>query len=250
MNHSTTTQSSSGDGGYAGLTEQGCRTAVSEYCEVEGDREGVGAQRQSLRAMLAALVRKGGPVEPNELEDYYQPAKQDVPDRGHYGGHRFPQFYEDVARPQLLAVPGVEERGGGLQFVGVETKEIGVDASDTRPLDTIRSDPRTHAQNEIAELVGFHSERYEALLGLWEYIAQSGRITDEQLRQVQRYELTEQRASVLASLPAIERREESPPSPEEIEIDTYQDVLDAREATQHGPGRRVVWGYVDDGDDA
>lgn len=249
MNHSTTTRSNETDtGGYAGLTEQGCRTAVSQYCEVEGDREGVGAQRQSLRAMLAALVRKDGPVEPNQLEDYYQPAKQDVPDRGHYGGHRFPQFYQEAAEPELLKIPGVEQAGNGLRFAGVETKEIEVDASETRPLDTIRSDPRTHAQNEIAELVGFHSERYEALLGPWEYVAQSGRITDEQLRQVQRYELTEQRASVLASLPAIERREESPPSPEEIE--TYADVLEAREATQHGPGRRVVWGYVDDGYDA
>lgn len=235
---STTTYSGDNDGD-VGLTTTGVRRAVASHCELQGDREGVGPQRQSLRSMLGALVRQDGPLSEYDLQAYFKPARQDAVDQGHYIGHKYSRFWNEVGRPQLLAVPGVEETDGGLHFVGADPSAFDVDTEHIRPLDELRADPRTKALTVLDDRFGSHSAERENIMKLYDAITGAQQVGESELERKHVFTVSSDDLDVLDDLPGIEREVRHPPEPKDIPIETYQDVLDAEQAVDQTA--ETVW---------
>lgn len=68
---------------------------------------------------------------------------------------------------------------------------------------------------------------------------------ETELERTQRFRVSDDALDVLAELPGIEREIKQPPEPDEFEISTYQDVLDAQEAIEQSDGPEVVWKSAD-----
>ena len=242
---STITSFSHDHGDGVGLTTTGLQRAITAHCDLQGDREGRGAQRQSLRSMLGALVRQDTALDEHDLQRHFKPALQDAIEQGHYSANKYGRFWDEVAHRQLPAVPGVETTEGGLRFVGADPTELDVDDEYTRPLDELRADPRNRAFNVLDNRLGPHSDERENVLKLWDSIDGSKRIGESELERRQVFRVTDDYLDVLADLPGIEREVEQPPQPEDFSIDTYADVLEAEKAIEQREGAEVVWRSTD-----
>lgn len=215
---------------------------IHEHTDLEGHREGVSRQTTSIRRMYGALIRREGELTRDDLEDYYQPHHTHNVTSGYYGEANYAEFYENVVREQLPNLPGVTRSGDSYEFAGIDPDADTVDEEHVRPLSELREDPRTGARNAIEDAHGPDTDASEDLLDLWDHVADAGETATEDMASARRLPDLEEYADELADLPHIERERIGPPVPEEIEIETYADVLEAEERV--GAGSVTEWRYT------
>lgn len=236
----------SSSGGTHAPTSQGIQDALKEHCSFEGHRPATSAQRASIRDMYDALARHESVLDQQALEPYFVPIENNPdPKNGRYSTYDYNRFFDEVARPQLRNLPGVTEKADGWAFVGLSPDEVDLGDSRLRAVDDLREHPRTEAENAIDRVAGPGSDKHNNLLALWDTIGEAGEITAGELREKQalrRIDI-EHLADDLADIPHIERRVEEPPEPEDIEISTYADVLEARGAVD--AETKTIWEYVE-----
>lgn len=229
------------DGGDAGLTPDGVRDAVTQYCEFEGYQRGTLRSSQSIVDMYRALIVRPDPLPRDELMQHFRSVDQNPnPDVGAYDELQARQWWTEVGKPHLAALPGIEETDDGWRFIGVDP--AGFDDDYVRPLADLRDDPRVRAERSLDDLgVDRRSDAREAVLKLWDTLAaaESESISAAALDDAHRLVDLADHCETLADLPGVEREVIEPPSPEEHPIETYADVIEAREAVNREPD--VEW---------
>lgn len=238
--------------------------AISERCSFDGHQEARSHQRSNVRAMYDALIRREGPLSERDLRDYFDPAGTGAPEQGLYADVQFGRFWDDVGHRSLRVLPGIEASADGLRFVGVdpdpdpETTGSGTgtgtgagdgtsinvasdDDADVRPLSAFRSDPRVVARNYLDRSHGPHSDETSDLLTLWDMVAEAGETTTAELERDYRTPDLDRYGAALAECPHIEREVSGPPEPDDVPIETYADVLAARERVEAPP--ETVWSF-------
>lgn len=248
-----------------GLTQKGCQAAVSEYCEIEAYSEGRASSIVSLRDMYAHLIKRGR-CEKAELLQHFTPVDaHHIPENGRYT--RADDWWRDVGLPQLGGLPGVEVDGANdpgaeevIRFTGFppEARELAMfDDEHVVPLTELR-DVTDHA-TDVLEDLGVGLDRRERILSLHPAPAEgfSKELTteslvarlDEDAADVRRAGGPEDYFSKyirgpLAELPGVSVEQRTDPvDPAEFEIETYADVLDAREAVEEEEEVREVWRF-------
>lgn len=211
-----------------GLSREGVREAVDRHCEFAGHN--TTKSLLSVRDLYHVLIVRDQATA-DELLDYFRPYSNHVPEQGHYAEIAAEQWWMDVGAPQLAQLPGVVVDDAVVRFEGVNPSDF--DDEHVRPLEEIRNDPEVRVDLALDRLgVERGSDEREDILALLDALRESGSATSEDLDRAVHGVSFAEHADTLAKLPGVERTEEHPPAPEEIEIETYADVLDARETVE------------------
>jgi hypothetical protein len=242
-------------GGEYGLTPgSGVQEAVSRHCEF-GGYGGLSATHElAVQDMLRYLVGVGE-ADRDALLEFFRPidAHPD-PDAWRYSEWMGDQWWRDVGS-QLEEIPGVQppaDDGDTWRFVGVPADALDAEEH-TRPLEDLRADPEFRVEialNERGVGIGkdVGSGVRDELLAAWEHLRAHGEASPDELeRRALRRTSIDEIAEDLEALPNVERVEEHPPEPEDLEISTYADVLAAKEAVDRDV--TVEWRYSADAEE-
>lgn len=203
-------------------------------------------------------LAKYGEATENDLRRTYTPFDGAQESIGRYNDRR--KWWDDVGRPALLDLPGIEESNDGLRFTGVSPGEVGETcrASELEVSDHVRAE-HVIITTEFRRRGAWVDRQREALLNTWEYLRSIGGHTgrDEaelkgeldsygNIGYVERF-WDETARDALADMPGVEvTHEGGTPDPESIEVDTLADVIEGlREVgaadmdVQHKPGTEV-----------
>lgn len=215
----------------AGLTRSGVKAAVREHVDLEGHK--VTKSQLSIQDMYHVLIVRGR-VDKDDLLEHFRPYSNHVPDQGHYGDLAADQWWDEVGAPALAGLPGVSVDQTAARFEGVDASRF--EDEHVRPLEEIRSDPSVRAGIALDRLgVSRGSDERDELMRLFTALLDAGSATSEELDTVSRTVSFTDHESTFRELPMVSRSVETPPELDEISIETYQDVLDAREAVEADP---------------
>lgn len=240
--------------GAVGLTGQGAADAVSRHFEPEGARSPRTRSLLSVQDMLRALVVADGGLDRDALLAHWREAEYHDPDAGAYGRVGGREWFDDVGRPALLAVPGVVEVDGGtaadrLRFDGADPAALlgeDVDESDdrVRPLGDLRTGRKAAAERVLdARGLARHSDEYERVLSMHERVVSAGEIPTDELETTLIREEFDDLRDHLEALPGVAVVADTP-DPAEIQIETMADVLEAQDRLD--AGATEVWRHTAD----
>lgn len=234
---STTKRGSDGD---TGLTSSGVQEAVSRHCEIDAPLASVRGRRTRELTNIVEYLIAHGELDRADLPEFFNPDSVSAPSQGRYGDYEQRAWVGDMVVPNLRRLPFVDENDGSWSFSGVNESDYG--DGETRDLADIRRDADTQLESTLDSLgVGRRSEQREQLRELHSQIRERGEVTGDELETVVRGASLSELESFLVELPSVERRQNDPPEPAELEIETYTDVLDAEAAVEELPS--VVWRY-------
>lgn len=235
-----------GSGG-AGLTPSGVQAVAQEHIEIDAPRRPRTLGLHSVQDMYRSLIVSEGAHTRADLIPHFRPVQGGDydPDRGRYSERMSRGWWDDVGRPNLAALPGVEDDGDALTFTGVDADEF--DEDHTRPLDDLRADPVVQVEAALDERgLARQTEPRTAIEAVVAHLADVQEATPDVLsRQLRRSDHSlDDLASDLGALPGVSRKTRTPPDPSEIEVETMADVLEGHERLAEGGA--VVWRFTPD----
>lgn len=238
------------------LTQGGAYDAVANHCEIEGTRKPQTRSRFSVRDAYCHLMAVGE-ASAAELQTFFRAGAGDSGDRGRYAEHQVSDWWEDVAAPNLRELPGtsVEEvddaagqRSNTWAFDGISQSDALAFADEEQVigLGDLREVPTVQAENTLDELGverrGIPRQERDddraAVMRLYRRLLTGGGLSREALIEavpdtaVRAADPADRFASIeeyLRELPGVGVEQTGPRDPDEIPIETMQDVLDARE---------------------
>lgn len=250
-----------------GLTDGGIQAVVDEYCEFEGNRQATTRSRLSVQDMYRYLLERDVATA-TELQAHHRPTDgPPAPDAGRYPETHTREWWADVGRPSLRALPGVDEVDDPAArppvgreardaevwaFTGLDARaRDGLDPEHTAPLEELRGAPEVQAEH-VLDGLGIprrwtqrgHTDRRGALLALYETIRQRDVTTEALLAEIEADDRTrgyppreflEDVRDSLTALPGVEVETFEPRAPSEIPVETMADVLEAQRELERDP---------------
>lgn len=239
-----------------GLTQQGAMATIVRHCDVIKSEQETTKTRLSLRDMYHHLIRRGE-CTAEELQAFFRPvAHHPDADAGRYSELMDREWWEDIGRPNLRALPGVSVGEAQestdpevWQFAGLLEPPEDVDEDHVIQLDDLRDEPELEAAAVLDDLDVSIGDRRDLLLELFGILVEHGEaetadLVDEIPRDmdgVRRHRGDEREyfdgtlREPLSELPGVSVERWAPRDPAEIQIDTYADVLEAREELDSDP---------------
>lgn len=228
-----------GSGTDVGLTFDGAQEAVRRHCAFDDmHREPRTKATISIQDMFRALIVAPDGRTTDELMVHFRPVDHaPAADLGRYNDLMSSDWWDDVGRPRLSDLPGVEQDGDRWRFVGLpDPGEF--DKEHARPLDDLREDPHNRVAATLDdEGIQRRSDVRTAVTGLWERLLGSEQITEETLRSDRTLRSVDwgEVKPLLLTLPGVSRETERPPDPEAIDVETMADVLEGYAAIEQEP---------------
>lgn len=234
------------DGEPLAVSADARRDVIEQVIDLPEGREPRSLQTRTLLAIYGALIRRRDELSKRLIRPYFIGASTTATKQGFYSS--FSRWWAERGEQDVLDLPGVEKRDGCFAFTGVvdpsDDLPADVDTEDaTRPLEAFRADPRVKAHVELVDRYGPHAEAVEDVLALWDVVATAGSTTSEEITRDPTLDLSGY-ADALADLPGIERTVDVT-DPEEITVETYADVLNARQEIDAPP--TVRWRFDPEG---
>ncbi|MDG5821847.1 hypothetical protein [Natronococcus sp. A-GB7] len=223
-----------------GLSASGVSEAINRHCSFDYPVRTTNARhKKALERILQRLIVRGE-SSTDELLVYF--AEDDIhkPSQGRYGEHSGEQWFDDVAKPNLEALPCVTNDGDKWGFSGVDSSNY--DEEHTEPLDDLRDDSLLEAEQTLDDRGATRgSVRYDGVLAFYSELVEQETATTDVLDRVTHRTTVGEVEDTLLKLPGVERETVGPAEPEDIAIETYADVLEAEEQLSGEP--TVEWTY-------
>lgn len=223
-----------------GLTASGVSEAINRHCSFDYPVRTTNARhKKALDRILMRLIVRGESTT-DDLLTYFPADDISRPDQGRFAQHSGEQWFDDVAKPKLKALPCVTNDGDKWGFSGVDSGEY--DDEHVRELDDLRDDPLLEAEQVLDDLGATRgSVKYDGALAFYSALVDQGSATTDELNSVTHRTTVGELEETLLGFPGVERETTGPAEPEDIEIETYADVLEAEEQLSGEP--TVEWTY-------
>lgn len=230
----STAKALSGDGPDDPTVPKDGFDAVNDRLDLDGVPQATARSRIAL-AKCHDYLAKFGAASERDLRRFYRPQTHAQPESGRYADRG--EWWSAVGRPQLLALPGVEESDDGLLFTGVSPGEVDETcrASELEVSDDVKAE-HVIITADFRRQGAWVDRQRDALISTWNYLQSLGEMTESDVKaeldshgnigSIDQF-WRETGRDVLADMPGIEvTREGGTPDPESIEVETLADVID------------------------